>query len=475
MSEKKLIALFENWANEKLLKIYKLPASGSYRQYYRISGSTKTCLGVYNNDAKENLAFIEFSKHFYNLNLNVPIIYAVNQDDNIYLIQDLGDITLFEKLKSIKENNNSVTEILGLYKTVIKDLPKFQITGGEKLNYEYCYPRKKFDKQSMMWDLNYFKYYFLKLAQIPFDEQILEEDFELFTDFLLKSDSNYFMYRDFQSRNIMLYDNKPFYIDYQGGRKGALQYDLASLLYDAKADLTHEIREELLEFYLDELGEYIKVEREEFKSFFYGFVLIRILQAMGAYGFRGFYENKTVFLQSIPYAIQNLNYVLNKFNFPVQTKILSDILSKLSESEKLKIIINKQKLKIKINSFSYKKQLPSDTSGNGGGFMFDCRALPNPGRIEFFKELNGKDKAVIDYLETEISVNRFIENAFNIVSISINNYIERGFDNLMISFGCTGGQHRSVYCAEKLNAMISEKFNIQSEIKHLVQENNNKC
>jgi aminoglycoside/choline kinase family phosphotransferase len=473
MIENQLILLFENWANEKVTEICKLPASGSYRIYYRISGKTHICLGVYNKDAKENLAFVKFSKHFYNKGLKVPQIFAENKDESIYLIEDFGDETLFCRLQTIKNNNSTEGEIIEIYKKIITELIKFQTTASIDLDYNYCYPRKNFDKQSMLWDLNYFKYYFLKLAQIPFDEQILEDDFEKFTDFLLETDTEHFMYRDFQSRNIMLVNNIPYFIDYQGGRKGALQYDIASLLYDAKADLKANTKDILLDYYLTELKKHIAINEEKFKSYFYGYVIIRILQAMGAYGFRGFYENKPHFLQSIPYAIRNLTDILEKVSLPIHTNTLFNTLLKLSESSKIQKIINTQKLNIKINSFSFKKQHPNDKSGNGGGFVFDCRALPNPGRQEKFKTLTGKDKTIIDFLESDNTVNSFIANIFIIISISIDNYIERGFENLMISFGCTGGQHRSVYCAEKITSLIYQKYNIQCDIKHLVQDLNN--
>ncbi len=469
MIEKKITQLFESWANKKLKSIFKLPASGSYRSYYRIVSDGNTYLGVHNNDNKENNAFIAFSKEFLKLNLNVPEIYAVNHSENIYLIEDFGDETLFNRLQKIRNDTDDKTEIIVLYKKVLKELPRFQITASEHIDYDNCYPRKQFDKQSMMWDLNYFKYYFLKLAQIPFDEQLLEEDFEKFVAFLLKTETNYFLYRDFQSRNIMLKNENPYFIDYQGGRKGALQYDVASLLYDAKADLDNETRTELLDFYLDELSVYIKVDKQEFKSFLYPYVIIRILQAMGAYGFRGFYENKPLFLQSIPYAINNLNYLLENIELKTDTNYLFEVLHNLKNSVKINHIINSQKLKIKINSFSFKKQHPADNSGNGGGFVFDCRALPNPGRLDYYKTLTGKNQEVINYLENDKNVIQFVNNVFALVSISIDNYIERGFENLMISFGCTGGQHRSVYCAEKLAMLIFDRFRIQADVYHIEQ------
>jgi len=470
MIEKHLTILFEKWSNEKLIKINILPASGSYRKYYRMYSESKSCLGVYNQDTKENDAFIAFTHHFLSHSLQVPHIYAENKDENIYLIEDFGDETLFIRLQKLRSEGFNQEEIIYIYQKVIKELPKFQVLSSKDMNFTYCYPRPEFDKQSMLWDLNYFKYYFLKLAQIPFDEQDLEKDFHVFTDFLLETNCNYFLYRDFQSRNIMIHNEKPYFIDYQGGRKGALQYDIASLLYDAKADLSNETRGILLEYYLDELQKYITIDKQNFSSFYYGYVIIRILQAMGAYGFRGFYENKPIFLQSIPYAINNLQWILENIKLPIRIPTLLSVLTKLPEANKIKKIVNTQKLIITINSFSYKKQIPIDNTGNGGGFVFDCRALPNPGRLESFKTLTGKDKLVIDYLEQETIVKQFVEDIFNIITISIDNYIDRGFCNLMINFGCTGGQHRSVYCAEKIAVKIKQKYNLNILVRHIEQE-----
>ena len=470
MTQSLLVSLFENWTGEKANSITLLPASGSYRKYYRISGLTKSCLGVFNADKKENLAFIAFTQHFLSHSLNVPQVFAENKAENIYLIEDFGDETLFNRLQLLHSQTSAQEDIILIYQKIIDELPKFQILASKNMDFSFCYPRPKFDKQSMLWDLNYFKYYFLKLAQIPFDEQSLEEDFHVFTDFLLETESDYFLYRDFQSRNIMLKGDVPYFIDYQGGRKGALQYDIASLLYDAKANLSNETRSILLQYYLDELQKYIQYDKHKFLNYYYGYVIIRILQAMGAYGFRGFYENKPIFLQSIPYAIQNLNFILNNVVLPIRIPTLLNTLSKLSETTKIKKILSSQNLKVVINSFSFKQDIPKDVSGNGGGFVFDCRALPNPGRSEIFKLLTGKDQEVIDFLENENTVNQFIKNVFDTISISIDNYIEREFNSLMINFGCTGGQHRSVYCAEKIAEKIRDKYNLNPIIHHIEQE-----
>ncbi len=302
-SEKsEIIQLFESHFGEKLEYFEMLPPSGSYREYCRLQTRQRSVIGVWNNDVKENTAFLSFTSHFLENDLPVPKVYAVGSDLKCYLQEDLGNVTLFDLLSKTREVEGFSETIISAYNKVLKVLPKIQVVAGKNLDYSVCYPRAAFDKQSMMWDLNYFKYYFLKLAKVHFDEQALEDDFQTFSDYLLSADSDYFMYRDFQSRNIMLKDDKIYFIDYQGGRRGALQYDLASLLYDGKADIPPTVRQQLFEKYISEIKKYIEVNEAEFTAYFNGFVLIRIMQAMGAYGFRGFYEKKEHFLKSIPYA-----------------------------------------------------------------------------------------------------------------------------------------------------------------------------
>ena len=464
--------LFFSHANEPIEHIEPLPASGgSYRKYYRISGKTKHCLAVENTDKKENLAFIDYTRQFENLGLNVPKILSENIEKNQYLIEDLGDETLFSHLMKYKVENGFDEHLIELYKKTIKHLLEFQIKAGQNFDYTHAYPRKAFDKQSMLWDLNYFKYYFLKLAKISFDEQALENDFETFSNFLLKTPSDYFMYRDFQSRNIMLHDEKLFFIDYQGGRKGALQYDLASLLYQVKAEIPYPIREQLLNFYIAELRNYQDVDEILFKKQFYGFVLIRLMQVMGAYGFRGFYEKKDHFLKSIPFAVENIEYLLKNIEFSIETPVLKDVLTQIIGNENLRHQIPQpSNLVVTINSFSYKKGgYPEDPTGNGGGFVFDCRGLPNPGRFDEYKTLNGKDDTVKKYLEDHSEVADFIDDCYRLVEPSIQNYISRNFEHLQINFGCTGGQHRSVYCAERFSEKILQNFNIQTIKKHREQ------
>jgi aminoglycoside/choline kinase family phosphotransferase len=466
--------LFKLWSNGPVLEFTPLPPSGSYREYYRLKGERKSAIVVYNADEKENWAFIEFTRHFTKIGLPVPSILAEDLDKDIYLLEDLGDTTLFSYLSEIRSEENFNERIVHIYKKVIDILPRFQIEAGKNLNYNVCYPRAQFDKQSMMWDLNYFKYYFLKLGKIPFDEQTLEIDFNTFADYLLSADCNYFLYRDFQSRNIMIKNGKPFFIDYQGGRKGALHYDLASLLFDAKADLPHKVRAELLKYYILTVKKYTAIDETEFVQMFFGYVLIRILQALGTYGFRGFYEKKEHFLKSIPFAIDNLSWLLNTVSFPIKIPSLIDALHGVVNSKEFRQIgeVRKvsNKLEVSLFSFSYRQSIPQDHSGNGGGFVFDCRAIHNPGRYNRYKMLTGKDEAVKKFLLEESDAEKFLSSVFEIVHQTIDVYIKRKFAHLMISFGCTGGQHRSVYCADRMAEYLQSIPEIEIKVRHIELE-----
>ncbi len=465
-----LIDLFESWSKEQAVRYQALPPSGSNREYYRIESENKGAIAVFNPDSKENRAFIEFTKTFYSKGLPVPKVLKEDREQDIYLVEDLGNTTLYAYLTQVRSQFGFNEDLKNIYKKVLDKLVIFQDRAGKAINYDYCYPRASFDKQSMMWDLHSFKYYFLKLAGIGFDEQKLEDDFNIFAEFLLESNREFFLYRDFQSRNIMLMDGEPYFIDYQGGRKGALQYDLASLLYDAKADIPEEVREELLTYYLVQSGKSIKFDEEKFKGYYYGYVLIRIMQALGAYGFRGFYERKEHFLQSIPYAIKNLKYLLTK-ELPVDIPHLKQAWLQLTKSKKLEQIARSKKdLTLRINSFSYKRGIPVDETGNGGGFVFDCRALNNPGRHKEYRELTGKDRKVIDFLDKQEDMKLFLKQTKKLVENALENYIERGFVSLMVSYGCTGGRHRSVYAAEYLAAELRKKYSIKIELKHREQE-----
>jgi aminoglycoside/choline kinase family phosphotransferase len=446
-----------------------LGASG--RKIIRLIGEKVSAVGVQYGVREENVAFLEFSRHFRRHGLPVPEIYAEDLDHGAYLEEDLGDTTLFEFLSKNRSGENIAPQVVEAYRQAVAVLPRFQVEAGRDLNYNVCYPRASFDRQSIVWDLNYFKYYFLRLAGIPFNEQALEDDFGRLTDFLLTAPRDYFLYRDFQSRNVMLRGAQPFLVDYQGGRKGALQYDIASLLYDAKADLPPELRRQLLDHYLDRLAGFIELDREAFMRHYYAYVYVRVMQALGAYGFRGFYERKAHFLQSVPYALKNLRWLLRNVELPVALPTLMDALKSMLASEKLQSHTpQSENLLVRIFSFSFHRNLPQDDTGHGGGFVFDVRSLPNPGREERFKALTGKDAPVIDYLNQQESVRQFLAGVIPLVDSSVNNYQQRGFKNLMVSFGCTGGQHRSVYLAEQLAKRLRGRKGVDVVVRHLELE-----
>jgi aminoglycoside/choline kinase family phosphotransferase len=440
---------------------------GSGRKIVRLSNNSTSAIGILYDVREENAAFIEFSRHFRRHGLPVPEIYAQDLSHGAYLEEDLGSVTLFEFLSNHRDGVAIAPEALAAYRKVVAILPRFQVEAGRDLNYKVCYPRASFDRQSIAWDLNYFKYYFLRLAGIPFNEQALEHDFSRLTKFLLSAGHEYFLYRDFQSRNIMWRDGRPFFLDYQGGRKGALQYDVASLLYDAKADLPPELRQQLLDHYLDTVAGFVKLDRDVFMQYYYAYVYVRIMQALGAYGFRGFYERKAHFLQSVPYALKNLRWLLHNVTLPIALPTLLDAFNSMLGSEKLQSLASDaENLVVRIFSFSFHRGWPKDETGNGGGFVFDGRSLPNPGREERFKALTGRDAPVIDYLNQQESVHQFMAGVLSLVDASVSEYQRRGFKNLMVSFGCTGGQHRSVYLAEQLAKRLRGRNGVEVVLRH---------
>ena len=441
---------------------------GSGRAIVRLAGEGISAIGVMYPVREENIAFLEFSKHFYRHGLPVPEIYTEDLNQGAYLEEDLGDTTLFDYLGSNRTDGLIAPGVIEAYRKVVATLPRFQVEAGRDLNYKVCYPRASFDRQSISWDLNYFKYYFLRLAGVLFNEQALEQDFSRLTKFLLGANHDYFLYRDFQSRNVMLRDGQPFFLDYQGGRKGALQYDIASLLYDGKADLPPELRQELLDYYLDCLSGHIKLDRGAFMEHYYAYVYVRIMQALGAYGFRGFYERKPHFLRSVPYALKNLRWLAHQVKLPIALPELLEAFHSLLASEKLQgLASSAQALTVRIFSFSFHSEAPVDNSGNGGGFVFDGRCLPNPGREEQFRALTGRDAPVIDYLNRQNSVHQFLAGVLSLVDGSVRAYQERGFKSLMVSFGCTGGQHRSVYLAEQLADHLRGSSGVDVVVRHI--------
>jgi aminoglycoside/choline kinase family phosphotransferase len=461
--------LFEKHFHSPATQVQPLQGQlgGSGRNIIRLANDQHSAIGILYGVREENAAFLEFSRTFRRNGLPVPQIYEEDLDQGAYLEEDLGDLTLFQFLTEHRKSDEILPDVIEVYRKVVAFLPRFQVEMRNKINYKVCYPRATFDRQSIAWDLNYFKYYFLRLAGIPFSEQALENDFSRLTKFLLSVDREYFLYRDFQSRNVMLVGGSPYFLDYQGGRKGALQYDIASLLFDAKADLPPELRQQLLEHYLDTLETFLPIDREIFLHYYYAYVYARVMQALGAYGFRGFYESKPVFLQSVPYALKNIRWLLHNVTVPLALPSLMAAFTAMLGSEKLQSIAKEpDKLTVRITSFSFHRGLPKDETGHGGGFVFDARSLPNPGREEKFKPLTGKEAAIADYLNQQESVHQYFANVISLVDASVRNYQERGFKNLAVSFGCTGGRHRSVYLAEQLAKHLRERNGVEVVVRH---------
>jgi aminoglycoside/choline kinase family phosphotransferase len=448
---------------------------GSGRVIVRLTGGGFSAVGVLYSVREENAAFLEFSRHFRRHGLPVPEIYGEDLEQGAYLEEDLGDTTLFEYLSKNRTGESVDAPAVEAYRKVVAVLPRFQVVAGRDLNYKVCYPRASFDRQSIAWDLNYFKYYFLRLAGVPFNEQALENDFSRLTKLLLAAEHDFFLYRDFQSRNVMLRGGEPFFLDYQGGRKGALQYDIASLLFDGKADLPPALRQELLDYYLDCLAGYLDLKHDAFQSSFmehyYAYVFVRIMQALGAYGFRGFYERKTHFLESVPYALKNLRWLAHNATLPIALPALMEAFNGMLGSEKLLALSSPESgLTVRVYSFSFHRQMPVDEEGHGGGFVFDGRGLPNPGREQRFRQLTGKDAPVIEFLEQQESARHFLRNAEEMVDATVASYQKRGFSSLMVSFGCTGGQHRSVYLAEQLAQHLRARKGVQVVVRHIELE-----
>ncbi len=465
--------LFEAFKHAKEDRIEKLPQSGSDRIYFRIYAVNETYIATFNLNLKENQTFIHFSHHFKNARLPMPEIFAVNEEKTLYIQEDLGTDSLLDKLQQHGYNEYTYH----LYQQTLRELVKVQIIGDKDLDYNWCLTAKEFGRQAIMSDLLYFKYYFLDTLKTPYDKQAMLNDFELLSNYLGDSAHKHFLFRDFQSRNVIVDNDKVHFIDYQGGMKGALQYDAASLLWQAKANLPEEWKNNLLQYYIDEAQKLLaeKIDKDLFTSQYNGYVLIRLLQVLGAYGFRGLFERKAHFLRSIPLALRNLRFFIeNKqigLNTPEFDRMLNLVVSDdiIAKFETVRADENTP-LIVKICSFSYKKGCPADETENGGGFVFDMRGILNPGRIQEYKYLTGRDKEVKDFLEQRTKMTDFLNSVFDIVDIAVEDYIKRGFSSLMVSFGCTGGQHRSVYAADALARHLKNKFSVKIQLCHLVQD-----
>jgi len=462
-----LETLFQQLTNEKLLSKEELSASGSNRRYFRLESKKTSLIGVEGTSLDENKAFIEMANHFYKQGLPVPQFLAQTPDGRFYIQEDLGDTLLFDAIAEGRKTGVFCEPEKELLRKTMQKLPAMQVLGAKDFDFSICYPQPEFNDRSILWDLNYFKYCFLKSTGLDFQENLLEDDFDKLSEILLRSHTNTFMYRDFQSRNVMVKDNSPYFIDFQGGRKGPLYYDVASFLWQAKAQYNQELREELLKTYLGALQELQPVDEAAFREQLKHFVLFRTLQVLGAYGFRGYFEKKPHFLQSIPFALENLRTILQTESS--EYPYLLHILKQMTELKQFREVSLRKPLVVKIYSFSYKKGIPQDDSGNGGGFVFDCRAVNNPGKYERYAYSTGLDESVKQFLEDDGEILPFLDHAFQLVDASVKRYMDRSFTNLMVSFGCTGGQHRSVYSAQKMAEHIHEKFGVEVQLIHREQ------
>ena len=407
------------------------------------------------------------ARHFREKGLPVPEVLSWTDDHLFYLQEDLGDILLFDAIEKGRKSSVFDEEERRLLRETITRLPDIQFLGAEEFDFSRCYPQPDFNQRSILWDLNYFKYCFLKATGLEFQENRLEDDFLKMSDVLLRSSSATFMYRDFQSRNVMVRDGKPWFIDFQGGRKGPVYYDVASFLWQAKAKYPEDLREELLNDYIAALRKYIPVDERYFRSQLRHFVLFRTLQVLGAYGFRGYFEKKPHFIQSVPFAIENLRQLLRE-DYP-EYPYLCQLLRALTGLKQFSDDLQRRMLEVRVMSFAYKKGIPNDPSGNGGGFVFDCRAINNPGKYERYNHFTGLDEPVIQFLEDDGEITRFLEHVYHIVDASVKRYMDRGFTNLMVCFGCTGGQHRSVYSAQHLAEHLHERFGVKVQLVHREQ------
>ena len=467
---KELEQLFEEYTRQKPDNIYELPSSGSNRRYFRISGSGISLIGAKGLDVDENIAFMEIAKHFKLKGLPVPQVLCASKDNMFYLQEDLGDITLFNTIEQGRETSHFSQYEVELLKKTIATLPKLQFEGGKGLDYNVCFPQPEFDERNVWFDCNYFKYCFLKTTGLEFSEIKLHDDLtKMAADLLEGGNEETFMYRDFQARNVMLVNDNPYFIDFQGGRKGPLYYDLASFVWQAKANYPTSLKEELIETYREALKQYVDIPKDVFYKKLRLFVLFRTMQVLGAYGFRGYFEKKPHFLQSVPFAIDNLRKLIQEQPFE-EYPYIQHLLEELTTMRQFSDLREQRKLEVRIFSFSYKKGIPVDTSGNGGGYVFDCRAINNPGKYDHFKHFTGLDKEVIEFLEEDGEVTKFLSHVYELADAHVRRYMERKFTNLMFSFGCTGGQHRSVYCAQHLAEYLSKKYNITVKVYHREQD-----
>ncbi len=461
----KLKDLFESYTGQKVTDTEEINSSGSNRRYFRLKGGNISVIGVVGTNVEENNAFVKLARHFIEKGIRVPKVLSVSEDGMRYIQEDLGDDQLYKLVSHGRESGEySSYESMLLCRTM-ETLPKIQFKGAQGLDWSICYPEPAFNERMVMFDLNYFKYCFLKATGLEFNETRLQDDLERLKEDLLK-DEGYetFMYRDFQARNVMVKDGEPYFIDFQGGRRGPIYYDVASFIWQARSRYPENLRKEMVQTYLTALKGYTQVDETVFHERLRLFVLFRTLQVLGAYGFRGYFEKKPHFLASVPYALSNLRKLLQK---PfVEYPYLNEILTTLATMPQFNNIAEDKRLEVRIFSFAYKKGIPVDTTGNGGGFVFDCRAVNNPGKYEHYRQFTGLDPEVVKFLEDDGGITKFLDNVYSLVDTHVKRFMERKFTHMQVCFGCTGGQHRSVYCAEHLAKHLSDRYDIKITVSH---------
>ncbi|MBR5177109.1 MAG: phosphotransferase [Bacteroidales bacterium] len=461
----KLKDLFESYTGQKVTDTEEINSSGSNRRYFRLKGGNISVIGVVGTNVEENNAFVKLGRHFIEKGIRVPKVLSVSEDGMRYIQEDLGDDQLYKLVSHGRESGEySSYESMLLCRTM-ETLPKIQFKGAQGLDWSICYPEPAFNERMVMFDLNYFKYCFLKATGLEFNETRLQDDLERLKEDLLK-DEGYetFMYRDFQARNVMVKDGEPYFIDFQGGRRGPIYYDVASFIWQARSRYPENLRKEMVQTYLTALKGYTQVDETVFHERLRLFVLFRTLQVLGAYGFRGYFEKKPHFLASVPYALSNLRKLLQK---PfVEYPYLNEILTTLATMPQFNNIAEDKRLEVRIFSFAYKKGIPVDTTGNGGGFVFDCRAVNNPGKYEHYRQFTGLDPEVVKFLEDDGGITKFLDNVYSLVDTHVKRFMERKFTHMQVCFGCTGGQHRSVYCAERLARHLSDRYDIKITVSH---------
>ncbi len=472
---RRLLDLFVTRFSEPVREIVPIKAHASDRKIYRLRSDVRSVVGVIHRSEGENRAFVEFTRHFKKFSLPVPEIYAEDLDRGVYLQEDLGDTTLYDLLSAAeREGKIFPKEIEAIYRQVISFLPRFQIEAGKTLDYRLCFPVSEYGKESMLWDMNYFRDSFLARTSIVWDNKKLEKDFQTLANALCTAPHDFFLYRDFQARNIMVKDGKPFFIDYQSGRRGAIYYDLATLLYQSKVTIPADARARLTQEYLKEAARYTTIDKGAFAQYFTGFTLVQFLHRFGAYGRFGLGAGKRYFAESIPPALKKIAEILQQGPLPCELPELVRVCGVLTNStefgangEPYGLWGRKDMLHVKVCSFAYKNGIPVFTDGESrGGFVFDCRSIQNPGREEAYKAKTGLDAEVIDFLEKLPEVSKFRENVFSLIEESVKRYLERGFTELIICFGCTGGQHRSVFFSEAVLSFLSAQYPVRVSIIH---------